>query len=562
MRVLLLLIPFLLLSCSSTPQKPLERKVIVHSALTHIERAPAGGFSSLINSCKTFASKFMAKPSRFDALAESAHSRLNDPFGKVYSLTQFAPYADDPELLKRALEDLFSALKEESMEVRKSRLTDWVQSDHHALFLYQTLYEDGLYKNEEVVDHLFAHSEFFKDIKRIRGPPHSAVTYSFEKESSISDIALWYKDASFTDEQWFNLTEKEQLDKLNALTEKFGMKKFLSADKVAPTEFRPKYLSGYSRELENPRHEGYSWEIANKLYEVKLDRLLKEVEEVAEFTKEGHSFHTHIVFEMKDDYAHFNEFSYWSKQVNDYLFLKGMEESLHGSDLVGIATLTQSRHSFSPTKLPRKKQVSFALPFTSPTELGKQNYKFFSMGLRGTIYGKSTTPGFTKVGLELRDTSRHVDILSDHMKRISDSVADFAWEKLPVKQIEAEDDVTFILTSKSRSVELMSEYMDREVAEEMFEYDMESAIPFLKFESGKFLDYKNGTFKQASSEQIERIQQAREKFIQDIHSISKEINGYKQSGEEFAEEDVSMAIRMSLSEWAKKAKASELFSGI
>lgn len=217
-------------SCSTTSNRSIERKVISYSSTFDGgfkgDRTPAGGISSLFSSCKNLISKFFDDPKRFDSLADKAVASADDPYGNVFSLSQFKQFDGDLDALKGSVREFYEVMAESNTDIGKEKLSKWIKSDHHALFAYQSLYSDGLHKHVDTMDYLFSHNDYFKDIKRIRGPPRTAITYSFEKESSISDITLWYKDAKYTDQEWFEFSEAEQLEKLHALTKNMEKRSF------------------------------------------------------------------------------------------------------------------------------------------------------------------------------------------------------------------------------------------------------------------------------------------------------------------------------------------------
>ena len=456
------------------------------------------------------------------------------------------------DALKDILNLYSNTVKASSSAEKFKKFDQWVKSDAHALYLYDSLLMDGVEKNSDALRYLMAKNKYFSRVRPIRGSPKNLVTYSFEKESNIDDITLWYKTTGVSDEDWFKLTSEERLEQIKKATN--VMKKSVAEDRITGTEFKPKYVGGYSQELGlDSKDKSYTWEIANKKYEISLDRTLGQVDEVAKFTGERHSFHTHVVFDMPNDYKDFNKFALWTKRANDFIYLKGMEEGLHGNFLTGVAHLV----SEAPERV--KSTVGNTVP-TSLSSISLQSHKFFSMGIRGDIYGKSPIDNHKKVGLELRDSSRKPDVLKAHLNKVADTTQDFGWEKLP-SDMPVEDFARIRVSDEILRNDLKDVVTDPFL--KRLEKDVpNAAIALNRFEEYKYFDYKKGKVKELSDSEKERVVKAREYFIEEMKKIDRNVIDMKKKGESFEKEDVEMAVQMTLSEWAKMARVSELFDGI
>lgn len=485
---------------------------------------------------------------KFKAYAQRLGEDISDirnPRSLVSSLNDGDAYSD--------VLSLYSNIVKSSSSAQKFKKFDqWVKSDAHALYLYDFLLKDGVEKNSDSLRYLMARNEYFKNIRPIRGPPGTLVTFSFEKESNIEDITLWFKTTGISDEEWFQIPSDERLKRIKDATN--VKKDSVSENRITGTEFKPKYIGGYSQELgHDSSDKSYTWEIANKKYEINLERTLDEVSEVSKFTGERHSFHTHVVFDMPNDYKHFDRFQLWSKQANDYLYLKGMEEGLHGNYLTSVA------HFDSDAPKRARASVNNTLP-SSLSSISLQSHKFFSMGIRGDLYGKSPIENHTKIGLELRDTTRKLDILGDHMRKITTTVQEFKWESLP-------NEVT---RSNMPIVRVNEDMIDNDlkgIVSDPFLNRLKSdvvtaSIALNRFEEGRYFDYQRGTFRELTSEDKKQIVEARKYFIDEMGKIDRELIEMKRKGESFEKEDVEMAVQMTLSEWAKMARVSRFYDGI
>lgn len=481
---------------------------------------------------------------------EKDFSKMDDPNSLVFSFKETSKLTPDQTF--NELLNLYSlSVKSGSSAEKFKKFDQWVKSDSHALYLYDHLSDLGLAKNKDLLRYLQSKNEYFKKAHGLRGPPYSLVTYSFEKESSKPDITLWYKKADYSDEDWLALGEEERLKLIRKATN--VKKKKVNSDRIASTGMKPHYVGDYSEELGHGLFDrSYGWEIANKKYEIDLDRLMGEVKEVSESFKETHSFHTHVVFDMPKNYKDFDKFSTWTKQVNDYLYLSGMEEGLHGNYLTGVAHFSED----APARL--KSTVNNAVP-DKQSSVNYQSHKFFSMGVRADLYGDSPLKGHMKMGLELRDTTRKLDRLEGNMKGVSDSVEGYRWENWP-SDLNRED-VGFLRPQANSFPKELMDGMASEIKNAITGKDVGPLIPLQRFEDGKYFDFKTGKMRTVTKAERERIEAARAYYYKEIEGLDKNVKEMKARGESFEKEDVEMAVKMVLTEWARMAKVSELYSG-
>ncbi len=471
------------------------------------------------------------------------------------------PYTTDSSLSQKDLfefEKLAKSTGSSSSEIKKWNA--WLQTPTHALYLYQNLSDLG-HRADGVLARLISENKYFARVGRIRGPPETLMTYAFEKETRKTEATMMYKDPAMTDEQWLELSDQDRADRLSKLV--FLPKKAMPASKIAPTALKPEVLGGLSEESLKPK----LYEFTHRNYEMDPARLVAHMEEVSKLLKEG-DFHVHLVFDLPENYGDMVAFSTWMKQLNDYLYFAGMEEGLHGSSLVQIAEPPRD------PKSPRGflERVTSLLPEVGvgkgdhlPNRLGSvgnRNYKFFSASVRAGIYGKSKSPHFQKIGIELRDVTREIKNWEPLVEKIGKSARARTWEGRIFSQKASPDEI--LLSGKmgeNERVSLLHAGFKPDFLAALEAAEPMSAIPLRNFETARFKDYVASGYRKASPEQAARIASAREGYFKNLRDLEREWNGYLQKGEKVAPEELSGAIRISLTEWAIQAKVSELYSG-
>ncbi|HWU42806.1 MAG TPA: hypothetical protein VN132_05180, partial [Bdellovibrio sp.] len=236
---------------------------------------------------------------------------------------------------QRDIESLtFTFLQADSTTSRAEAFNKWVTSEEKALFLYDQLNKVGLSNFKEELDYLQQNNVYFIEGRKTG---NGLLTYAFEKEGITTDITLFYRPPKIPEQTWLDMSEEDRFAILKKVP--IQLKTFVGENVIAPTGLKPNFVGGYSQELSNSTLKGYGWEISHKKYEINRQRLMREIREIAGIFKSTHSFHVHIVFELPKKYERYKDFIYWYKQVNDYLYLKGLEEGLHGNYLTGVANI-------------------------------------------------------------------------------------------------------------------------------------------------------------------------------------------------------------------------------
>ncbi len=508
------------------------------------------------------------------AVVDGAYERVQeaaDPYSTAFYLDKGHAGVRAPltgELL--SFESLVQSRKSRAQLAKGAE--DWVKSNEHALYLFQHLAEFGPAR-DSVLEYLRLKTEYFKDVGRIRGPPYTAVTYAFEKETRNPVSTLFYKLPRFTDKEWGDLPEEERVSLLKAAT---GLKEkvFLPASVVAPTALKPNYLGGYSQEFSGiPGTPGYRlvWEFAHRSYEFSREKLLAEMRDISELLgnsksrkkgSEANSFHVHVVFELPVHYAGFKKFVAWSKQLNDFLYLSGIEEGLHATSLTRIPNFGKRQGFFSKVlRLIFPKLIRSAGLPDSLAEINARSFKFFTAGLRRNIYGEASDPEFTKVGIELRDPTRDLGQWSRLVTGVGRAVENQIWES---GNFAAGHEPGLLYLRSGESSDrgrLVALGIDVDVAAKMLSAEPNLLIGLERFETAKYYDYTDGQYSAPDEAMAGQIIKAREGYIENLKGTAREITALQKSGDPASAELIEAAIRMSISEWAGRAKVSRLFAG-
>jgi hypothetical protein len=178
------------------------------------------------------------------------------------------------------------------------------------------------------------------------------------------------------------------------------------------------------------------------------------------------------------------------------------------------------------------------------------------MGLRAEMYGPERK-GFRRIGLELRDATRDINKLDSYVNRIASSVEQKVWEKTwpsgTHMVLEPDEDV---------ATSLMKGTVPDALAKEFHSIEATVALPLQKFDEAQFFNYVTGTFERPSSGKIKEIAEARAAYIKSLKELVDELTGYREKGEKVDADLIRTVIRMNLSEWAKRARISELYEDI
>ncbi|MFN8791692.1 MAG: hypothetical protein ACK5Y2_09600 [Bdellovibrionales bacterium] len=515
--------------------------------LAHSELRPGSGGASL---------SVQKNPWR-EAL-KTLRANLENPYTLAADLKDVAKTlrTTPDELLKRLEQALLPS--EKSSVPMAEALHRWIRTDEQALIVYDLLVQSGLEQNREVVDYLKMRSPFFREARQIQSSFEKAspafLTYSFEKETLSSNIGFLFRTREYSEEQWFQLTDLQRLQKLESLED--TTKVFQPASRVPPTSLRPSFVSGFSSESKKKPTDPFISEVSHKAYEFNLSRTFSQIKELSQLFREDHSIHLHIVFEIKREgpLAFRQALELWYKKLNDYLYFCGLEEGLHASKFVSFFNLTaDSYREPTPEWKPR---ITF-------DDSWDQSLKYPTAGLRrGEMYGPASDPSFLKLGIELRDASRSLEKLKMHANLISDSLSEQRWQNAisqdPLRLLQS----TRLIREPKNTRRELKKHLDDTFATLFSELEPMAVIPLTEFEKGEFFNFRTGRFSRPSPEQIARIQEARQIFVTDLGLIQAELKRMDEKNESYEHQDVTGALRMILSEWAKKAQLSELFSGL
>ncbi len=478
---------------------------------------------------------------------------INNPSSLLNSLKSLDDFPDELAVTKELLKLTDILVRDIPAKDKFKGLNKWVKSPEHALYLFDRLNAEGVSKNWDMIRYLSSQNEYFKKALPVRGSPKTHVTFAFEKEGKSNNISLYYKDPKYDDNEWLNLPEEERIELLRKATPK--LKDDVPYERIAPTTFRPNYLGKYTEETHTAGNKSYVWELKSKKYEFDPNRIRDQMAETAKVTGDKSGFHTHVVFDMANDYKHFDDFGLWTKQVNDYLYLRGMEEGLHGGKETSIMR-------FRGDNEPRRKaSYDEQLPKTLKS-LKRWSHKGFTMAVRGDIYGDSLLGDGKKVGLELRDISRDIDRFGDLTEKVAKSVSDFRWENIRAGKIN-ETTHGFLVPKKADFANYLGGLTDNEkVISYLSDAEPYGSIPLKNYEDFEYLDYRTGKTIKPNEEQIARLKRAREKFDEEMKKTVKNLESMIENGETFETEDLQMVIQSDLTGWAKEARLSELFQGI
>lgn len=496
--------------------------------------------------------KLLDKPiQKITQLIDSSVQEAHDPYSLSHDVLKLHP---DPLGFKKEVETLLQIFIDlPSREDRSRALNEWARTEEHALWLYDLLSRSGLNNFKEELNYLHANNVNFIESRK---SGNSIVTYAFEKEGSTSDITLLYRPPQFSEAEWLQKPENERIKLIQKLH--VVKKTFLKAQTVMPTDLKPAAVGGYSVELSDAHRKGYGWEISHKKYEINRQRLMRTIRELAQIFKQTHSFQVHVVFELSKKYLKYESFIYWFKHLNDYLYLKGLEEGLHGNYLTGVANIPSD---FSFIEAAKSALRSFhTTPNTiemSQSGLGWTNAKFFSAGLRAGKYGPASSEDSMKIGIELRDTTRNLELLDQFTNKISQSLENRTWEKV---DLQGQQKQTLRLTTdKKQALQYLSKVVSPKYAKLFASIENTTHFALMPFESSKVLDYQTQSWKEIPPDVQQRIEKARKDYEKDLVDLEKELETLKAQGERTETDIIRTAIRMSLATWAKKARVADMY---
>ena len=305
---------------------------------------------------------------------------------------------------------------------------------------------------------------------------------------------------------------------------------------IAPTS-----LNDYAN-IKVDREESTVIELIHGSYEFDLERIKAITLKLAKDLKETHSFHFHQVFEMPSDAGpEFNKFIFWWKFKNDFVTLLGLESGLLPNVYTRIAYLDTVNYFFT----------------------GFQ--KLYALGFRRDIYGPASEENKIKVGIETRDVLRDLPkLFSLVIEPNSYDIEHEIWdqESAPTSDTSGSHNLAHI--AEYPHSELLSDVLGtvdltHRLTEALENKEVPWHLVFYPFESKTFYSYRKGDYYSPRAEQVERIKQARQNFIEDLKSINEEIVEAKSANKKYDYEEIVMALKMILVDWASRARISEIY---
>lgn len=511
---------------------PAERRLAYYAHVFAHERAHYGGFTGKV----------------VDGAFQRIQEAKNPYHPGHYVVTELADEIGRNQALL-AFEDLVQSGHSTGRLVQEVR--HWVNSADRARYLYQQL-DEFKERAGPILEYLRLESEFFRRVLPVRGPPHTLVTYAFEKETRKPEATLMYRHPAYTDEQWLALAPETR--KILLVNATHVEKVRLPASVIAPTALKPRSLGGYSQEYSHSG-TGLLWEFVHHSYDIDPEQLLANMRDVSGALKERDGFHVHVVFELLKRYAHMPQFSEWVKQLNDYLYLMGLEEGLHHSDLAQLPEAAPPRYSLQwllERVLPPSRSDSLPALLS---DVDYYRFKFFGAAVRAAHYGPSRSPSHQRVAIELRDSTRRMERWERYVAQVGRSVAERVWEERTARR---PDEISLTLRVTRADIRRLTEIgLSRAMAKRLARIEPTILIPFLPFESSSYYDYRAKAHRGCPADVAVRVVETRVVFARALLGIERELESVRHE-----DEDIKAALRMTLSEWAREARVGELFSGV
>lgn len=449
-------------------------------------------------------------------------------------------------------------------DLRIERISAAIQSPEGALAVYQQLAEvQRVDTRSRLLTYLMERNPQYRDTLPVADSPNTLITYSFEKETRrAEEISILFRDPSIPEDRWFALAPSERTRRLQACAQN-RWKEFLPPEVVAPTTLHPSYLSGYSQES-LPGATAPIFEVASQSFEISPSRLFSQMKDLALFLGgETSSFHVHLVFELPLQTRHFDEFRTWLKSLNDRVYLMGLEEGLQATEIAMIPRLS-SRQTWGAALVERLRSLAGSRTLELPhslMEVGRRSSKFFGVGLRGDIYGQSVNEGLKRIGLEFRDTTRNLDKLRAVVETTAEEVSLRLWERGPhSRSLVAEEDAWALHPAQPTETRpLLALGISESLAIRILRSEPMALTPLRTLENATTFDYRTQTFRRPPEVIRERLVSARLIYAQSMRDLAAELTRYHRQGTAVSNEEISLAVQMSLSEWAKHVRFSEFF---
>lgn len=456
------------------------------------------------------------------------------------------PFSTCKELFSSGDKERFLEILEVSRKIQDGTILEWANTKDRITFVYQLLPDFPKLAPKILAE--LKKSPLLIGVDSPKFSPNTLLTYSFEKEGRDPKISFFYRLPEYTDDQWLELKAEDRLEKL-----------FIASEKeleIVSTQFKPKSLGEFTKELDQIRNrevvgEVRAYEVKHHDFELSMKDHLKAVAETGN-ELDYSNLHTHIVFEIPKNYPEHKTEAYfnWQKHQNDYALFKGMEEGLHPNWLTRAAT---RKASFESGNL---KESIHLLP-SKFSSINETNYKFMGVALRANIYGNPVSEDFYKIGIEIRDVSRKKEVYESFVKHTAESVEQERWLNLPEKHASSFE---FEATRSFGIKQLLNNGIDDGFSRKLYASNPFVALPLNTFEQGKYLDYASGKWITVSSEKAQQITKAKNKFVKAMQDLQREYYELAQKKTPVSDDEVATVIKMCLSDWAKEAKISELYS--
>lgn len=494
---------------------------------------------------------------------ESFTQSIDNPFSIGFELHRVAN-KHQTTTLELAKSFINALVQTNTVDALVNQMNQWIQSETQALLSYQALTSANTIETNAVLNDLLVNNLFFSDAipfdPSLDQSHPRLITFSFEKESMSPIIRMAYRVAHFTEDEWF------ALDDLSAakLLEKYSLipNKDVLSRVIVPTSLKPSSWGPYTTDGSSTfQVENRGSEVTHKLYEIDPVRIQNAMEETSQIFNETHSFHAHVVTELPKVYSHFKEFLIWYKYTSDYLYLRGLEEGLHNTDLTQIPTLledAEATDAFLGTIQNKLGLQAKTLP-TSLDQIGDQNAKRNGIGLRsGSIYGKSNDAQFLKVGLELRDATRDMKTWREYIRSVAKALGTRSWEAY---QKHASVTLPRIGQKDAHATEQIKQIFGEKLYKYVLESEPQVALPFFEFENHYYFNFESHELTRPSKEKTKILAQARVDYTEELKSLAQELQDYSSRNEKVEPEIVQHIVRMALTKWGRSTHISELFSG-
>lgn len=361
----------------------------------------------------------------------------------------------------------------------------------------------------------------------------TAVTFSFEKETHTPLITDWVRPPTEKESDWLGHDHKTRKNKLDIIA--------LAGAPLQTVSGSPRYLGAPERELHMPDYATFSAnngtppiEIKHRSFEINLHRLFQEMREVSKQLGEENSFHVHLAFPYGfKEKEEFKKIGIWWKYLNDSLYLSGLEEGLHPSQL---------------TRLPSREEVP-----TEAFDLANKQKKFFGIGFRMGLYGRSPNPGDIMVGFELRDISKTLNQFESITYAIAEGISQKKWrtfDPTQTLQLLGSENEYYLFFDKLRDQGLSDYAINALLRVEPLLF-----VPLHEFDS--VIEKKSKPADQKTEKEIFNI--ASSQYLEAIGKTGKQFEDYLRQKEMIEDDILRTAVRMSLSDWAKETKPSRFF---